>query len=113
MELEEIAKLADQINDIVPVNSQVTCASTSLHLATGSSTSMSTGSPVEVLSRQIEVITQRLETMEREKWFSDRGTPIREGIIAVMCNENLSPLHWRLARIHAVHPDTYGIIRVA
>ncbi|KAJ0178021.1 hypothetical protein K1T71_006894 [Dendrolimus kikuchii] len=64
MDLEELAQLADQINDIVPVNSQVTCASTGLNLATGTSTSISTGSPVEILSRQMETITQRLEAME-------------------------------------------------
>ncbi|KAL0821872.1 hypothetical protein ABMA28_005274 [Loxostege sticticalis] len=46
------------------------------------------------------------------KWFSDRGSPIREGMIVVLRDDNVPPLQWRLARVHALHPGPDGICRV-
>lgn len=52
------------------------------------------------------------EIQQRGKWFSDRGTPIREGMIVVVCDDNAPPLQWRLARVHALHPGPDGSVRV-
>lgn len=52
------------------------------------------------------------EIQQRSKWFRDRGTPIREGTIVVMCDDHLPPLQWRLARVHALHPGSDNVTRV-
>ncbi|CAK1597786.1 unnamed protein product [Parnassius mnemosyne] len=52
------------------------------------------------------------EIQQRGKWFTNRGNPVREGMIVVVCDDNLPPLQWRLARVHHLHPGSDGITRV-
>ncbi|CAK1597420.1 unnamed protein product [Parnassius mnemosyne] len=53
------------------------------------------------------------EIQQRGKWFThNRGHPVREGMIVVVCDDNLPPLQWRLARVHHLHPGSDGITRV-
>ncbi|XP_069363429.1 uncharacterized protein [Maniola hyperantus] len=52
------------------------------------------------------------EIQQRNKWFHNNGPPIREGTVVVVCDDNLPPLQWRLARVHALHPGLDGVTRV-
>lgn len=52
------------------------------------------------------------EIQQQSKWFKDRGSLIRVDSIVVICDNNLPPLQWRLARVHALHPGSDGITRV-
>lgn len=52
------------------------------------------------------------EIQQRNKWFHHDGPPIREGSVVVVCDNNLPPLQWRLARVHALHPGLDGVTRV-
>ncbi|XP_062530654.1 uncharacterized protein LOC119630128 [Bombyx mori] len=52
------------------------------------------------------------EIQQRNKWFHNRGPLIREGTIVVVRDDNLPPLHWRLARVHALHPGSDNVTRV-
>lgn len=52
------------------------------------------------------------EIQQRSKWYTDIGSPVRVGDIVVMCDDNLPPLKWKLARVHALHPGTDNKIRV-
>ena len=52
------------------------------------------------------------EIQQRNKWFQDRGSRVREGMIVVVRDDNLPPLQWRLARVHALHPGSDNITRV-
>lgn len=45
------------------------------------------------------------EIQQRSKWYSDRGSPINVGDIVVVSDDNLPPLRWKLARVHALHPS--------
>lgn len=52
------------------------------------------------------------ELQQGSKWLQDRGSPLREGTVVVVCDDHLPPLQWKLARIHALHPGTDNITRV-
>ncbi|XP_045453257.1 uncharacterized protein LOC123662459 [Melitaea cinxia] len=52
------------------------------------------------------------ELQQTNKWFQDRGSTLREGTVVVVCDENLPPLQWKLARIHALHPGSDQVVRV-
>lgn len=52
------------------------------------------------------------ELQQIQKWFFERGTPIREGMVVVVCDDNAPPLQWRMARVHELHPGSDGISRV-
>lgn len=53
-----------------------------------------------------------LTTLQRRgKWFKD-PTLLREGLLVVMKEDNLTPQTWKLARIVETHPGHDGIVRV-
>ncbi|KAL0822355.1 hypothetical protein ABMA28_004450 [Loxostege sticticalis] len=50
---------------------------------------------------------------QRSKWFRDTSyTPLKEGTVVVLVDNNLPPLQWRLARVHKLHPGADGVTRV-
>nr|CAH7740561.1 unnamed protein product [Callosobruchus chinensis] len=52
---------------------------------------------------------QQLQT--RTKWLESNGTPIREGTLVFLADENTPPLHWKRGRVTKLHPGSDGIVR--
>lgn len=52
------------------------------------------------------------EIQQQGKWYKDRGSPICVGDIVVVCDDNLPPLQWKLARVHTLHPGSDNKVRV-
>jgi hypothetical protein len=48
----------------------------------------------------------------RQKWLKN-STEIQSGALVILVEDNLPPRSWRSVRIHALHPGTDGITRVA
>lgn len=49
----------------------------------------------------------------RNKWARSPQVPIKPGILVLIKEDNLSPLHWKLGRIIEVYPGKDGVVRVA
>nr|CAH7732585.1 unnamed protein product [Callosobruchus chinensis] len=52
---------------------------------------------------------QQLQT--RTKWLESNGTPIREGTLVFLADENTPPLQWKRGRVTKLHPGSDGIVR--
>lgn len=53
------------------------------------------------------------QLQQRSKWFHDNPrTPLREGSVVVLVDNNSPPLQWRLAHVHQLHPGVDGVTRV-
>lgn len=74
--------------------------------------------------RQFEIVQAKAQTFwkrwsreylpqlqKRNRWTSLRRS-VQIGDVAILKEDNLPPLHWKLVRIVAVHPGSDGIIRV-
>lgn len=57
--------------------------------------------------------TEYLSSMQgKSKWFKDADN-IRIGSLAILKEDNIPPLSWRLVRIQSLHPGADGVVRVA
>lgn len=61
MTLEDLAELADRVNDVVPATIQATS-----QVATTSTPAASTNSAIDALTQKVEELTRKLETMSTE-----------------------------------------------
>jgi len=49
---------------------------------------------------------------EQTKWLK-KSSNIRIGTLAILVEDNVQPLNWRMVRIQAIHPGLDGAVRVA
>ncbi|CAK1582173.1 unnamed protein product [Parnassius mnemosyne] len=49
---------------------------------------------------------------QRQKWNTP-ANPVKEGMVVVCLQDNVTPLHWPLGVIVQLHPGKDGITRVA
>lgn len=58
--------------------------------------------------------TEYLHTlMERTKWRSNKGAPLKVGQLVLILQPGLGPLQWLRGRVEHVHPGSDGIVRAA
>jgi len=56
-----------------------------------------------------EYVTQ---LQQRHKWTEKSKADIKIGTMVLLRDETVSPMHWRLGRIVALHPGKDGLVRI-
>jgi len=56
-----------------------------------------------------EYVTQ---LKQRHKWTEKSKADIKIGTMVLLRDETTSPMHWRLRRIVALHPEKDGLVRI-
>lgn len=53
------------------------------------------------------------ELQQRIKWKSQGPTLLKPGVLVILKEDNVPPLHWKMGRVVAVHKGSDGVARVA
>lgn len=53
------------------------------------------------------------QLQQRTKWVSSKGVSLKIGMLVLIKDNNLPPLHWQRGRVVDIHPGNDGVIRVA
>lgn len=53
------------------------------------------------------------QLQQRTKWLSSKGVSLKFGMLVLIKDNNLPPLHWQRGGVIDIHPGNDGVIRVA